>query len=232
MFTAANARFITNRARVSSFVEFANSAFIAGAKGSNVLGESIRSVWLEHFQGTAYESDDKIFQELAAETLVARLVDVFQFYLADVLCWALWRRPEAADLLEKAKAISSSEGIELSAAVYNVAERKAEDIAYGGFRKIIETMQITFNVTFPISESEFFEVRRLIAVRNAAVHNQGKKNARYCKATGEPEENIGQEARLSLSEAQAAGERLDAFVTVVDETLSNEFIDFGILAKE
>jgi hypothetical protein len=227
MLTASRARFLTTSARSTRFVEFADSAFVAGLEGAKKHDDSLDAVWKEHFQGSIYENDPEVFHDLAAETLVTRLVDAFQHYLADVLGWALWRRPEAADLLEQARLISASEGLELSSAVRIVATAHSEEASYGEFRKIIGTMQTKLGVSFPISDEDYVEVRRLIAVRNVAVHNQGRKNRRYCKDTPEPMSNIGQVAKLSLSEARTAGEKLDSLVTAVDETLQSELVNFG-----
>jgi hypothetical protein len=227
MLTASHARFLTNRTRTAKFVTFACEAFELWSSGDDKS-----SLWRDSFAGTAYDDDPNIFHDLAAETFGTRLVDIFQYYLADVLGWALSRRPEVANLLDDAENLADSESIELDDAIKIIAHRQAESVSYNGTREILRTMRRTFGVEFPFTDNQYREVRRLIAVRNVAVHNQSRKNRRYCRDTGESESNIGQLVRLTMADAQAASDDLANFVEAIDSTLCSKVLGYADQSAE
>ena len=60
-------------------------------------GSSTSDLWAKHFAGTGFDNRKDEFHEVAAEVLLSRTVDAFQYYLADIIGWALWRQPVVRD---------------------------------------------------------------------------------------------------------------------------------------
>ncbi len=225
MLTASQARFLTYAVGVSNrFVDFAVDAFEACRKASSTNRSPLAKLWHKHFADTGFETRPNEFEEVAAEILLSRSVDSFHYYLADVFGWALWRRPEAAGLKRLAEQLASELQIDLDDAVAQVASSHAEKMSFGGFDKLLKSIEITFGVHFEHDAKVHDRLRHIIAVRNMIAHNHARKNARYCKTLGEPPENVGQSVRPNLVFAREAADDLARFVALVDKTLGLELL--------
>jgi hypothetical protein len=219
MLTAPHARFLTYAIGMSQrFVDFAVDAF----ESCRDPGSGENALWRKHFAGTGFESRGDEFSEVAAEILLSRSVDAFQFYLADIIGLALWRRPAVAGLREEAVRYATDTGIELNDALRQMAALHAERLSFRGFGAMVDFIETTFGVTIILDAKMRTNLRRIIAVRNMIAHNHARKNARYCKDVGEPETNVGQSVRPSLPEAKEAAANLASFVELVDSTIAAE----------
>jgi hypothetical protein len=217
MLSASRARFLTYASGISRrFIDFAVDSF----ESCRDSDPPTNLLWQKHFADTGFEDRADEFHEVAAEILLSRTVDGFLYYLADATAWALWRRPEVADLLKDAKQLAQDSGVELGDAVKEVARLHAEKVAYGGFNATVKFIETTFGVTLLVKAEHRTQLRRIIGVRNMIAHNHSRKNARYCKDVGEPDSNIGQLVRPTLAEARAAYEELSAFVEFADSTIA------------
>ena len=147
MLTAAHARFITYANGISRrFVDFAVDAFDSCRDASSPDNCASSALWSRHFAGTGFDDRKEEFHEVAAEILFSRTVDDFQYYLADITEWALWRRPSVAGLQDKAKLRAAELSEDLDDAVKEVARLHAEKISYGGFVAIVSFIESTLHL--------------------------------------------------------------------------------------
>lgn len=221
MLTAAHLRYLTYASGISRrFVDFSVDAFHASRDAND-------SLWVKHFAKTGFDERPSEFDEIAAEILLSRTVDAFQCYIADIAAWALWRKPTVAGLLEEAKKLASDSFIDLDDAVKQVARLEAERRSYNGFRAMIKFIEDAFSTTVPLDTTKTAYLKRLIATRNMIAHNHSKKNRRYCKDVGEPEQNVGQSVRPTLTDAHDAMTELRSVVALIDNHLATELLQIS-----
>jgi len=184
----------------------------------------MRQLWIKHFQGTGFDERNGEFYEAAAEILLSRTVDAFQYYLADIIAWALWRVPDKAQIKDAAKQLQVDLGISEDDAIRLAARRFAERLSFGGFNTMVEFIEKTFDVALKLDPTARMKLRKIVAARNMIAHNHAQKNHRYCRDVGEPASNVGQSIRPSLRTAKAAAKQLSTFVAVVDLTLCEKLL--------
>lgn len=226
--TASHARFLyTTSGLTKNFIDFALDAFESCRNFENQeQSAELRRLWSDHFSLTGFDTRDGLFSSIAAEILLSKAVDAFQYYLADAIAWALWRRPAVEGLKNEADALARSEGLDIDSAVKEVAWYHAEKISFRGFGSMLQFIENTFDVLIPLTSDKKAQLRRIIATRNMIAHNRSKKNSRYCKDTNEPISNTGQSVQPTLDEARQALEELSEFVQLVDNTLSKKLLNF------
>ncbi|MCT4498760.1 hypothetical protein N0U25_13225 [Pseudomonas sivasensis] len=226
--TASHARFIyTTRGLTKNFIDFALDAFESCRDFEyQEQNTGLKRLWDDHFALTGFDTRDGLFSSIAAEILLSKAVDAFQYYLADAIAWALWRCPAVEGLREEADALATSEGLDIDSAVKEVAWYHAEKISFRGFSAMLQFIENTFDVVISLSPDNKIKLRRIIATRNMIAHNRSKKNIRYCKDTNEPMSNTGQSVQPTVDEARQALEELSNFVQLVDNTLNKKLLNF------
>src|SRR5262245_6686592 len=143
MFTASRARFLTRvRGLSTRFVEFTVAAFEAARNDHKAgLDSSSADLWVKFFAGTRYGDRESAFAEDAAEVLLCQGIDALHYYLADAIAWALWRTPEAAKLMDKARKLAADDDIEIDFAVRQVAWNEAEKLSNRGFSQMVAFLE-------------------------------------------------------------------------------------------
>lgn len=226
--TASHARFLSDtHGSTKRFADFAVDSFDAcRLAGSSNNQNDLTSLWNQHFADTGFSSGNERFYHVVAEILLARSVDAFQYYLADVIAWALWRRPAVVHLKEEATKLALESGSDIDTAARRVAWSYAETLSFRGFGAMVDFIENIFEVSLVLDVAKKARLRRIIATRNMIAHNRSMKNARYCKDVGESSDNIGQSVRPTLAEARCYLQELADFVQLTDNALSNKVSGF------
>jgi hypothetical protein len=142
--------------------------------------------------------DDAATERLAAhartisEVMLTRAVDNLQTYLSGLLSLIFTWGPETLQS-EGMVPVSEVLGYETREELIEaLADRKVESLAYQGMRKLNARMSKELGLPLFVDEDSLERAVRLVATRNAIVHNRGLASRKYLRDTGGPSDALGE----------------------------------------
>lgn len=208
------------------FIAMAN-VFAAGIpvllKYAHKEDEELAS-WVERLiNGSTFASDPELFRQQWFHILLARAVDNFNSYLADILHDVFSIRPEILKSGEKIEVREVLDCSSIEEVSLLLAARKVDDLTYGGFPSIHKFLVEKIGVRAYGDSKRVQLVTEAIAARNLIVHNRARINQRFTRDTGKRDVQIGEPLQMDRDTLSSYIHSLEDVAKYFDDQLVGKF---------
>jgi len=188
--TEAGARFFDAHEKVATFLLFVANLVVRADEVRKIAAEALlkgdpEPEKREELERKLEEGDvvsdtlRKEYRQLLFETTLARAVDNFLTYVAELMSVVFKTRPETLRSGAKVEIAYILSHDSMDDLIENLAERRVEQLAYAGLRELQENLETTLGFQLFTSEEELEQAVMLVEGRNIVVHNRGVVNKTY-----------------------------------------------------
>jgi hypothetical protein len=212
-------------------IEHVTSTYLAHAPNLRDLLPLIKNLTLKHdieellrvYDDLEVLNNFEKGSRLLAEFMLSRAVDNFECYMAEVLAIVFHARPETLRSFDKVKMEDVLACASMDEFVSRTADRKAEELSYGGVSKMTKFMEDELRLTIDERENCIPKATEAIAVRNVVVHNRGKANGHFLQVTGRTDLKAGDLVPIDLESAEMWRASLDAYAELINNAVMTKF---------
>ena len=135
------------------------------------------------------------------EVLLVRTVENYLNYFSSLLFEIFTERPETMKSSETVTLESVLKHENMSEFVRSIAEKKVISMSYNSFPEFISFFNKRFDIDIT-NQNDESTIVEAIQIRNIAVHNRGRIDARYVSRTGKGGDRIGKERSLFVHDIE------------------------------